>query len=65
MQNIAIFENLDLRPFDTKPSTCRELLKCSCKNNCQAKCRCQKAGLSCTALCSCGSKCRSPDTESD
>ena len=37
--------------------TCRELLKCSCKNNCQAKCRCPKAGLSCAALCSCGSKC--------
>ena len=45
-------------------TTCRELLKCICKNKCQAKCRCRKAGLSCTALCSCGSKCRSPDTES-
>jgi hypothetical protein len=60
---VAYIDELD--HFTSASTTCRELLKCSCKNIYQAKCRCPKAGLSCTALCSCGSKCRSPDTESD
>ncbi|KAK0052038.1 Pinin [Biomphalaria pfeifferi] len=34
--------------------TCRELLKCACKKECRSKrCKCNKAGLKCTALCSC------------
>ena len=36
--------------------SCQELLKCSCnKENCSNRCKCYKAGLSCTTLCS--SKC--------
>ncbi|KAK0044996.1 Pinin [Biomphalaria pfeifferi] len=34
--------------------TCPELLKCACKKECRSKrCKCNKAGLKCTALCSC------------
>jgi hypothetical protein len=36
--------------------SCQELLKCGCnKENCSNRCKCYKAGLSCTTLCS--SKC--------
>ena len=32
---------------------CRELTKCGCKMECGGRCKCKKAGLHCTALCSC------------
>ena len=37
---------------------CRELLKCGCKAEplCSRKCRCQDAGLPCTALCQCADR---------
>uniref|UniRef100_A0A7M5X6V4 Tesmin/TSO1-like CXC domain-containing protein n=1 Tax=Clytia hemisphaerica TaxID=252671 RepID=A0A7M5X6V4_9CNID len=33
---------------------CQELIKCGCKKMCGARCKCKKAGLSCTELCQCG-----------
>ena len=37
----------------------RDLLKCGCKAEplCSRRCKCQGAGLPCTALCQCGGKC--------
>ena len=32
---------------------CQELTKCCCKKDCLKRCKCFRAGLSCTALCSC------------
>jgi len=32
---------------------CQELTKCCCKKDCLKRCTCFRAGLSCTALCSC------------
>ena len=36
---------------------CRELIRCGCKKGCRGRCKCQKAALECTALCSCGGLC--------
>ena len=36
---------------------CHELVWCSCKKGCQARCSCVKAGLRCTALCTCTDEC--------
>ena len=33
--------------------SCQELIKCSCKTKCSGRCKCRKAGLSCTELCIC------------
>ena len=32
---------------------CQELTKCFCKKDCTKRCKCFRAGLSCTTLCSC------------
>ena len=32
---------------------CKELLKCGCKTKCKNRCKCAKASLKCTDLCSC------------
>ena len=32
---------------------CQDLTKCCCKKDCLKRCKCFRAGLSCTALCSC------------
>ncbi len=38
---------------------CRELIKCGCRsdNPCRGNCKCRKANLKCTTLCSCGGRC--------
>ena len=36
---------------------CQELLRCGCKKGCKQNCKCCKAGLKCTALCSCHGEC--------
>ena len=36
---------------------CRELIKCGCKKRCQGRCKCKKANLLCTELCSCSGDC--------
>ena len=36
---------------------CRELIRCGCKKGCRGRCKCQKAALECTALCTCGGLC--------
>ena len=36
---------------------CYELIHCGCKKSCTGNCKCSKASLSCTALCSCDGKC--------
>ena len=35
----------------------RELLRCGCKKGCQQQCKCKKASLKCTALCTSGGDC--------
>ena len=39
--------------------SCAELIKCGCKseNGCRGRCKCVKASLNCTALCTCGRQC--------
>ena len=39
--------------------SCNELIKCGCKleKDCRGRCKCAKAALSCTALCTCGGQC--------
>jgi len=37
--------------------TCHELLHCSCKKGCTARCKCVKASLPCTCLCQCDGEC--------
>ena len=32
----------------------RQLICCNCKKGCKGRCKCQQAGLKCTALCQCG-----------
>ena len=39
--------------------SCRELIKCACKGNFTGRCKCKKANLPCTQLCSCGGQCGS------
>ena len=34
-------------------ASCQELQKCGCKKTCSGRCKCYKAGLTCTSLCSC------------
>ena len=34
--------------------SCYELIHCSCKKACRGLCKCTRANLQCTALCSCG-----------
>ncbi|CAG2210496.1 unnamed protein product [Mytilus edulis] len=34
-------------------ASCQELHKCGCKKTCSGRCKCYKAGLTCTTLCSC------------
>ena len=41
---------------------CLELLKCGCKTNCQKRCKCKKANLSCTQLCFCAGQCNQNTT---
>jgi hypothetical protein len=36
---------------------CRELIHCSCKKACTARCKCVKANLPCTGLCQCDGEC--------
>ena len=36
---------------------CRQLIRCGCKKDCRGRCKCKKAALQCTALCSCGGLC--------
>jgi hypothetical protein len=36
---------------------CQELLHCSCKKACTARCKCFKANLPCTSLCQCDGEC--------
>ena len=42
---------------------CQELVKCGCKaeRGCKGRCKCLKAGMSCTALCKCGGECERED----
>ena len=37
--------------------SCTELVQCSCKKGCTARCKCVKANLPCTALCQCDGEC--------
>ena len=37
--------------------SCRELIKCNCKNTCSGRCKCIKANLLCTQLCHCEGLC--------
>ena len=37
--------------------SCQELVRCGCKKGCQGRCSCTKAGLRCTALCTCTDDC--------
>ena len=36
---------------------CYELLCCGCKKGCRSLCKCKRAGLQCTALCTCEGEC--------
>ena len=36
---------------------CNELIKCGCKSACRGLCKCTKANLPCTALCTCNGNC--------
>ena len=49
------------KPFWTElpqaQKVCYELFSCNCKKACRGLCKCAKASLNCTALCSCGGKC--------
>ena len=49
------------RPFWTTlpdvTKSCQELVQCGCKKGCQGRCSCTKAGLRCTALCTCTDDC--------
>ena len=36
---------------------CSELIRCGCKKGCTRRCKCVKAALKCTALCTCGGEC--------
>lgn len=52
-------EGLGWSPYWTKlpqaSAAVRTILKCGCKKICATRCKCSKAELSCTSLCSCGS----------
>ena len=37
--------------------SCQERVRCGCKKGCQGRCSCTKAGLRCTALCTCTDDC--------
>ena len=37
--------------------SCRELVHCGCKKGCTMRCKCVKAALKCTLLCSCSGEC--------
>ncbi len=37
--------------------SCYELIKCGCTRGCRGNCKCSKAHLKCTALCTCGEDC--------
>ena len=37
--------------------SCHELIHCNCKKGCTGHCKCTKAALKCTALCSCSGYC--------
>ncbi|KAL7373698.1 hypothetical protein ABVT39_012891 [Epinephelus coioides] len=37
--------------------SCYELIHCGCKKGCTTRCKCKKAALRCTALCSCSGDC--------
>lgn len=37
--------------------SCYELIRCGCKKGCTGRCKCVKAALKCTALCSCSGEC--------
>ena len=37
--------------------SCYELIHCGCKKGCTTRCKCKKAALKCTALCSCSIDC--------
>lgn len=40
--------------IDPIPSACLEMISCSCHTQCKnRRCKCHKAGLSCTAMCDC------------
>ena len=34
--------------------SCRELVKCACKNICRGRCKCYQSNLPCIQLCACG-----------
>ena len=36
---------------------CSELIRCGCKQACQGLCKCTRANLPCTALCTCNGSC--------
>ena len=36
---------------------CNALIKCGCKRACRGLCKCTKANLPCTALCTCNGNC--------
>lgn len=38
--------------------SCYELIHCGCKKGCTGRCKCIKASLKCTALCSCSGECQ-------
>ena len=42
---------------DEANNSCRELIRCGCKQRCTGRCKCVKASLLCTALCLCGGDC--------
>ena len=37
--------------------SCAELIRCGCTKGCTGRCKCVKAALKCTALCSCSGNC--------
>ena len=39
------------------PDACYELVSCKCKMGCVRQCKCKKAALECTALCTCEGEC--------
>ena len=43
--------------LDEASKACSELIKCGCKRACRGLCKCTKANLPCTALCSCAGSC--------
>ena len=44
-------------------TACYELIHCGCKQTCRSLCKCHRANLRCTALCTCGGNCSQRNSE--